>query len=152
MDTFNSFLQPHLIWFIVGVILLMAEFFIPGIVTVFFGLGAWFVAIFCLFFDISLNVQLLLFIISSLILLIALRNWIKSRLNVSHSPSEFFDEELENFLGQKAVVVKKITADSKGKVEFHGSYWDAEAYETISKGAPVEIIDKRNITLIVNPL
>lgn len=152
MDTLNEWLKPQLIWFIVGFVMLLLEFAIPGVITIFFGIGAWIVAILCLFLDISLNTQLFIFIISSVLLLIFLRKWFKALFLGRSSTSEFEVEELDEFLGQKAVVTKKITPNTKGKIEFRGSYWKAEAYETIPEGAPVEIIDKNNITLIVKSL
>ena len=42
---------------------------------------------------------------------------------------QFETEFLEAFLGKKAIVTKEITPNTKGKVEFRGTYWDAEANE-----------------------
>jgi membrane protein implicated in regulation of membrane protease activity len=61
-------------------------------------------------------------------------------------------DELKEFIGQKAIVTEKITPNKNGRVEFRGSYWTAESDETIIKGKPVEIIAKKNITLIVKSL
>lgn len=152
METLNEWLSPHFIWLLIGLILLALEFVIPGLITLFFGLGAWLVAIICLVFDISLTFQLTLFLIFSLALLIFLRRWFQNFFSHGYSASEIETREMVEFIGQKAIVTKKITPEAKGKVEFHGSYWDAEAYETIPKGSTVEIIDKKNITLIVNRL
>lgn len=148
----TDWLTPALIWFCLGLILIIIEFIIPGLITIFFGLGAWIVAILCLIFDLSLNVQLIIFILTSILLLIFLRKWFQSIFyNRSHdSPVNM--EELEEYLGKKAIVVAEITATNQGKVEFRGSTWKAEAYETIPEGTTVEIIDKNNITLIVKPL
>lgn len=152
MDTLNQWLKPQLIWFVVGFILLILEFAIPGVITIFFGIGAWIVAFLCLFLDISLNTQLFIFIISSVLLLIFLRKWFKALFLGQSMTSESEIEELEEFLGKKAIVTRKITPNTKGRVEFHGSTWDAEAYETIPEGTSVEIIDKNNITLVVKSL
>jgi membrane protein implicated in regulation of membrane protease activity len=69
MDWLNDFLKPELIWFAVGLVLLVAEFIVPGLIIAFFAVGAWIVAGVCLATPISLNAQLGLFIISSVILL-----------------------------------------------------------------------------------
>jgi membrane protein implicated in regulation of membrane protease activity len=58
-------------------------------------------------------------------------------------------ENLEEFVGQRAVVIEKITPKAGGKVEFHGTNWVAQADEEIAEGAVVEIIGKENITLKV---
>ncbi len=151
-DTIDEWLKPELIWFIIGLIFIILEFSIPGLITVFFGIGAWIVAILSLFLDISLNTQLLIFIFSSVLLLASLRKWFKTLFAGTDAPSQFEAEILDAFLGKKAIVTKEITPNTKGKVEFRGTYWDAEAYETIPEGASVEILDKDNITLIVKSL
>ena len=150
--TIEEWLKPQLIWFIVGLIFLLLEFAIPGLITSFFGIGAWIVATLCLFLDISLNTQLLIFLSSSVLLLVSLRKWFKTLVAGRDAPSQFEAESLDAFLGKKAMVTKEITPNTKGKVEFRGTYLDAEAYETIPEGAPVEILGKDNITLTVRSL
>lgn len=147
----NDWLTPQVIWFAIGFVLMVIEFTTPGIVILFFGMGAWLVALLCLFIDLSINAQLLIFIASSILFLVFLRKWVK-KLFQMRIGSDRAQEELAEFVGGKAMVTKQITPKIKGKVEFHGSYWDAEATETISEGQPVEIIDKKNITLIVKPI
>jgi membrane protein implicated in regulation of membrane protease activity len=43
-------ISPIIIWFVVGLVLILMEFVIPGLVIVFFGLGAWVAAIFVAIF------------------------------------------------------------------------------------------------------
>lgn len=148
----ETWLKPQLIWFVIGFILIIAEFVIPGVVTVFFGIGAWIVAVLCLFLHISVNVQLFIFIISSVFLLSVLRRKFRSLFTGRYSTSDFEIETLDEFVGQKVVVTKEITPERKGKVEFHGTDWDAEAYENLPVGTMAEIIDKNNITLVVKSL
>jgi len=152
METLPVWLSPALIWFIVGFIFIALEFVFPSLVKVFFGFGAWVVAILSLFVGMSVNTQLFIFFIASLLFLGLLRRvfkkFLKGRAAADHRASEDIDE----FLGQKAVVKMPITAQAKGRVEFRGTDWDAEAYEDIPEGASVEIIDKNNITLVVKSI
>ena len=60
--------------------------------------------------------------------------------------------DLDEFLGERATAIKKIAPGKKGRVEFHGTQWHAEADEEIPAGSSVEIIGKQNITLKVKPL
>ena len=60
MENFKELLKPELIWFIAGLIMLLAEFAMPGLIIFFFGVGAWLVALICLFIDISINIQLII--------------------------------------------------------------------------------------------
>ena len=151
-DTMDEWLKPELIWFVIGLILIILEFLIPGLITIFFGIGAWIVSVICLFLDISLNLQLSIFLISSVLLLVSLRKWFKALFTRKPGTGRAEDEVADEFIGQKAVVTEKITPNRKGRVEFRGSYWTAESYETIPEGASVEILDKDNITLIVKSL
>jgi membrane-bound serine protease (ClpP class) len=151
-DIMDEWLKPELIWFIIGLILIILEFLIPGLITIFFGIGAWIVSVICLFLDISLNLQLSIFLISSVLLLVSLRKWFKTLFTRKPGTGRAEDEVADEFVGQKAVVTEKITPNRKGRVEFRGSYWTAESYETIPEGASVEILDKDNITLIVKSL
>ena len=146
-------LSPELVWFIIGFILILIEFAVPGLITIFFGIGAWSVALISLIFNIPLTLQLVIFIIGSILPLIFLRKRFQSLLaGRSIAASEVNVTELEEFLGKKAIAVEEITPNKKGRVEFRGSTWTAEAYETIPVGTAVEIVDKNNITLVVKSI
>ncbi len=152
MESIQEFLKPELIWFLIGLALLLAEFALPGLIVFFFGIGAWVVAIICLFVDISLNTQLVIFIVSSIVLLLALRRWLKGIFIGHVKTKQDLTEDMAEFIGEKAVVKKAIRPNVAGKVEFHGTDWTAEASEEIAEGATVEIIGKDNLTLKVKSL
>lgn len=144
-----EWLTPPMAWFLIGFVFIGLEFIFPSLVKVFFGLGAWTLSLITLFMPLSLNVQLFLFIISSVAYLLLLRRTFKAFLHRKSLPAEESNEELEEFIGQSAVVVQPISPRQKGRVAFRGTEWDAEAFEEIPAGTSVEIIDKKNITLIV---
>jgi len=152
MDTIKDFLRPEIIWFLIGLALLIMEFALPGLIIAFFGVGAWIVALVCLITDIGINTQLIIFIVSSVLALLCLRKWLKG-IFLGHTVSkQNLKENLEEFVGQRAVVKETIKPKAGGKVEFHGTNWVAEADEEIAEGAVVEIIDKDNITLKVKTI
>ena len=152
MDAIKDFLRPEIIWFLVGLALLILEFILPGLIIAFFGVGAWIVALVCLITDIGINTQLIIFIISSVLSLLCLRKWLKG-IFLGHAVSkQNLKENLDEFIGQKAVVKEKIIPKSGGKVEFHGTNWVAEADEEIAEGTTVQITGKDNITLKVKSL
>ncbi len=152
MDTIRDFLKPELIWFLVGLVLLVLEFIMPGLIIGFFGAGAWIVAIICLFsvyVASSINAQLIIFIIASVLSLLLLRKWLKGMF-IGHTKSQQdLTEDMKEFIGEHAVVKEKITPKAGGKVELHGTNWEAEADEEIAEGTVVEIIEKNNLTLKV---
>lgn len=154
MDTLKDFLKPEVIWFLLGIILLVMEFAVPGIFILFFGIGAILVALVCLIFnpDPSLNVQLIIFIGSSFLLLVVLRRWLKSIFIGREKEGQSFDDTIDDIIGQKVIVARDIKPGLPGKVEFRGTLWNAEAGESIKKGTPVEITAKDNITLTVKKI
>ena len=152
MDSIKDFLRPEIIWFLIGLVLLILEFVMPGLIIFFFGVGAWVVALICLITDIGINTQLIIFIVSSVLSLLCLRKWLKG-IFIGHIVSkQDMTENLEEFVGQKAVVKEKIMPKAGGKVEFHGTNWSAIADEEIAEGTVVKIIGKDNITLKVRTL
>ena len=156
MENLFDMINPALAWFLTGLALLLLEFAFPGLIIFFFGVGAWVVALVCLAFDISLNFQLLIFIVTSVVLLLALRKWVKTVFYGKVAATAHTDESMEGFVGEKAVVTSEIVPHMKGRVEFRGTHWDAErdaeGEETLKEGTPVEITGKDNLTLKVKPL
>ena len=149
MDTVRDFLRPDVIWFLVGLVLLVLELALPGLIVGFFGIGAWIVAITCLITEIGINAQLIIFIVASVLSLLLLRKWLKGVFLGHAGSKQDLTHDLEDFVGQRAVVKEKIVPKSGGKVEFHGSRWEAQADGEIAEGTVVEIVGKDNITLKV---
>jgi membrane protein implicated in regulation of membrane protease activity len=152
MEFLKDFLRPEIIWFLVGIALILAEFIVPGLVIIFFGIGACIVGSICFFVEISLNTQLIVFIATSVVSLGLLRQWLKGIFIGHVKEKQELTEDMREFIGEKAIVQKKITCSLAGKVEFHGTNWIAEAAEDIEAGAVVEIVGKENITLKVKPV
>ena len=149
MEGFNEWLKPEIIWFLIGLVLLVLEFSAPGLIIAFFGVGAWVVALIALFIDISLTTQLFIFLITSVLMLVFLRKSLKKVFKLESIEDQ---NELEDFIGKTAVVTIKISANIPGKVEFNGTAWEAESDTEIAKGESVIIVDRRSITLIVEPI
>ena len=152
MDAIKDFLKPELIWFLIGLVLLVIEFVTPGLIIGFFGAGAWIVAIICLFSAYvqgSINAQLIIFIIASVLSLLLLRKWLKGMFIGHVKSKQDTTKDLNEFIGERAVVKEKITPKAVGKVELHGTNWIARADEEIAEGTVVEIIAEDNLTLKV---
>jgi len=149
MDGLNEWLKPEIIWFVIGLIFLLIEFAAPGLIIAFFGIGAWIVAVVCLFVDISLSTQLIIFLLSSIVLLALLRKYFKKIFKMDSIKNLVDDDE---FIGHKAICVEEIKNNKPGKVELKGAAWNAESTTDINKGDTVKIIDRKSILLIVEPL
>ena len=143
------FMKAELFWFLLGLVLLLLELVIPGFVVIFFGIGAWITAFVCLVADPGLNLQIIIFTLSSLMTLIFLRRLMRNK---------FFKGEIltpqdmdEEFIGKQAVALSDISKGERGKLEFKGSQWDGIAADDIKKGQTVIITGKESIVLNVKP-
>ncbi len=152
MDWLKEFLKPELIWFLVGLVLLVAEFIVPGLIIAFFAVGAWIVALVCLVTPLSLNAQLGMFIVSSVVMLVVARRWVKGLFGGFATDKQNSNVDLNEYVGQRAIVTSEITPKLAGRVEFHGTHWTAQADEPIAVGAVVEITQKSSATLKVKPV
>lgn len=143
------FMRPDLFWFILGLVFLLLELAIPGFVIFFFGVGAWITSLVCLLANPGLDLQIIIFSLTSILSLILLRKMLTKRFfkENSGSPDTLEDE----FLGKEAIALESIAAGKKGKVEFKGATWNATAKDDIESGQTVEITEKESIRLIVKP-
>ncbi len=149
MESIKQFLHPSLIWFFIGLIMLLLEFAGPGLIIFFFAIGAWIVAILCFFLPLNLNMQLFIFILTSLLSLLFLRNHLQKVFKGHIKSQQDLGQDIDDFVGQKAMVVESISKSSPGKVEFHGTIWNAESEADIEINSHVEILAKDNLTLKV---
>jgi len=98
------------------------------------------------------EVQLIIFIVASVLSLLCLRSWLKGIFIGHVKGRQDMTEDLKEFVGERAVVVEKISPKVGGKVEFHGTNWTAEADAEIAEGTAVEVIGKDSLTLKVKVL
>jgi len=150
MDFAELFSKPEVIWFLIGLVLIMLEFALPGLIIVFFGVGAWVTSLTCLIFAPGFNIQLAIFIVFSLASLILLRKQLKNKFFAPDTPGT--DTLEDEFIGKTAVVIAPISIQKMGKVNFKGTDWTAFSEHEIKKGQNVRIIGKDSINLKVEPL
>ncbi len=139
-------IAPELIWFSLGLFLLLLELAIPLFMALFFGIGAWITSLAVLVgIAPGTNIQLLIFLCSSVLSLILFRSRVSGKSNEVAAS--------ENLAGSHGVVVADIEPQSlSGKVELFGTNWQAVSEVTIKKGTAVEVLSRDNITLRVKPL
>lgn len=153
MQHYLSSIAPELVWAILGLVFVFCEFFIPGLVIAFFGVGALITALTTLLhITPNLSLQLLVFMISSLALLGLLRKYVKRTFLGSGKGVK----DLPNFnieIGKIVPVVEFIQpGEVGGKVRYQGAPWSARAEEPISPGESVKIVGCDNLTLIVEKI
>jgi inner membrane protein len=143
------FSRPELVWFIIGLVLFLLELILPGFVIFFFGVGAWVTALLCLIAHPGINLQAIVFAVTSVLSLLLLRKMIQKRF--FYSKEELSKEVEDEFTGREAVAVNDFEPGKTGKVDFKGTSWKAESGSPIHKGDRVIIKEKENFKLIVEP-
>ncbi|NWK55203.1 NfeD family protein [Verrucomicrobiaceae bacterium N1E253] len=141
--------EATILWFIAGLVLILLEFVIPGVVIIFFGLGAWMVSIgLWLGLIDSVAAQCMVFSTSSLLMLFVLRRYVSSWfVGGSWNGGSNVDEE---FVGKSVRVVHAIGGgDNPGKVELKGAEWVAFADQAMDVGTHATVVKRDGIHLMV---
>ncbi len=146
--------SPELVWLFAGILLIFAEFLIPGVVIVFFGVGALLTSFTILLTDgldmhLTLPLQMLVFLISSIGFMLLLRN----KLKATFLGKALDDGEQRTFnieVGKMVSVVELIEpGEIGGRVRYQGTLWSARSEERHTPGETVIIVGCDNLTLIV---
>ncbi|MFP4378315.1 MAG: NfeD family protein [Spirochaetales bacterium] len=141
--------MASVIWAIIGLVLIVSEFVVPGFVIFFFGAGALLNALLvALVPGIAGNIvaQILIWLGFSTLTLFGLRRyfakWFRGRT--------FDEEDRAEYIGKEAKVTEAIGPDKPGRIRFNGTTWVAESYsENFSAGQRVEIIKREGTRFIV---
>lgn len=145
----GSFINGYTFWLLLGLALLISEFFVPGLVAAFFGIGALAVGLLTLFGIIdSLAVQLLCFALISLVALFGLRRhctrWLKGMVGGRAED----DLDSAGLLNQRVTVLTDFV-DGAGDVQLNGAKWDAESSEPLRSGDTAWVTGFNGIVLKV---
>ena len=135
-------------WAVLGVILMFCELLLPGLILVFFGVGALVTAGIVWLFPLSLAMQGVVFLLASLAFLFGLRRWFRS-IFLGRSTAKSEDALPEGLVGSEARVSSSIEPGKPGKVMLNGTAWTAESEECLEEGQRVEVVDQKSLTLIV---
>ena len=142
--------MPASYWIILGFLLVISEFIVPGFVIFFFGVGAIATGVLAHFLVLPEYVQYIVFgVLSTVCLLVFRRMMPKTFTGVVEQEQELPLEALE-FAGQSATVIEAIRPGVEGKVRFQDSEWRAKASETLNTGDIVTIVRRENLVLVVS--
>lgn len=134
-------------WLILFVTLLIIEILTMGLTTIWFAGGA-IIAYVLAFVGFDLPVQIIVFLLTSIVLLILTRPIAMKFFNQQRQRTN-----AESLIGQKAVVRESIdTLRGVGRVEVNGMEWSAKTEEqedTIEEGTIVVIEGIQGVKLIV---
>ncbi|HAP35353.1 MAG TPA: hypothetical protein DCQ28_05205 [Bacteroidetes bacterium] len=145
-------LSNELLWFLFGLAVMLGEIVTPGFVLIFFGIGAWIISLLLWFgVPISFTSQLFIFLITSVLLLVLFRKFGKKYFQGKVSRPNVVGA-VDDIRGERAIALSDIDPAIGGKVEFHGTLWNAESEIAITKGTSVEVIERNNLILKVKPI
>lgn len=134
-------------WLVLFVILLVIEIFTMGLTTIWFAGGA-IMAFLAGMLGFGLAVQIIVFLVVSIVLLIITRP-----VAVKYFNKERQKTNAESLIGQKALVLEDVdTLAAKGRVEICGQEWSAKTDDPngkIAKNTVVVVEGIQGVKLIV---
>ena len=142
-----------IIWTVAGILLIIAEFAVGGMVIFFCGISALIVGI-AMFFGLATGGGLpyATFGVLTVLQVLFLRRYFKSWFKGDEVPDKIEAGELEEYVGRHATVLSGFEDGStQGKVEFKGAQWSATATGPVKLGDRVEIIDRDSLHLTIKP-
>ncbi|MHC1726381.1 MAG: NfeD family protein [Syntrophobacteraceae bacterium] len=131
--------SPWLIWFLVGVAVILTELAVPGFVIIFFGLGCWGAAVVSVIAPGELSAQVAAFVIVSLASLVTLRK-VAMRIFVGRSEGAEGEDTGNVPLGARIHLDQDLEPGITSRVRFRGTMWDAVSEERLPSGSEAEII------------
>ena len=135
------------IWLALAIVLAVTELVTAGLTTIWFSLGALASLLLVLCGVDNITVQIVVFVLVSLISLIATRPLVKKYINKKVQPTN-----ADRCIGKEAFVTEEINNIlSKGAVKVNGIEWSARSEDdsVIANGEKVKIISIDGVKVIV---
>lgn len=144
-------MEPWLIWSILGSVLILLEFIVPGGIVVFLGLAAILVggSIYAQWIT-SLTSALLTWFISSIFFMLFLRS-VFIKYFEGDAKVHNVDED-EDILGAIVEIIEDVCPYKEGRVKFQDSTWVARSDEELLMGSNAVILRRDGNTLIIRSL
>ena len=136
------------VWLIIAGLFFIGEIITVGFLVFWFGVGAL-LAMITSFFTSNIIIQTTVFVISSAILLLITKPFVKKFVDIKPTNTNAF-----SIIGKKALVTKEINSHSVGQIKINGEVWSAESEneETIAEGSEVEILQIKGVKAIVKAI
>lgn len=135
-----------LIWFAITVIALIIEIETVDLVSIWFVIGGFVTMIFSAILPEEYVWQIVIFLVVSLVSIIAFRPLAKKKLN-KNMPTE----NINSIIGLTGVVTEKVSK-IEGRVKVKDTVWSATSDKEILEGTLVEVIEQNNIVLKVKEI
>ena len=144
--------DPFRFFLVLGLVLMVLEFVVPGLVVVFLGAAAlviagatglgliegWYAAFTAWF-------------VTSLVMVLGVRSAF-TRFLPGSAVRQLTDEDLDAY-GEEVDVVETVTIKPGGRIRFRGSTWAAQTLqEELPAGTRAKVVARENLVWIVEPL
>ncbi|MCB0377831.1 MAG: NfeD family protein [Bdellovibrionales bacterium] len=144
-------MEFYLYWLILGVILIVLEFIVPGAIVVFLGVAAMAVGGLLYFGIITTWFHAFIaWFIGSLFLMLFLRQLFVAYFE-GDSSVENVDEDVD-MQGSVVEVTEEVLPYKEGRVRFRETTWSARSDEELSVGSKARVLKRDGNTLIVQSL
>lgn len=132
-----------LVWIGVAVVFAIVEGVTTGLTSIWFAGGALAAALTAIVTD-NIYIQAAVFILISVVLLIATRPLVKKHIN-----NKVEKTNVDALTGMKGIVIAAISPNETGAVRADGKVWSATADCEIGPGSEVEITGIKGVTVSV---
>lgn len=126
------------LWLAVGIVSFVVELLTVGLISIWFVLGAL-VALLLALLDLHIAIQVVAFVVVSLICIFCFRNyWVK------HLKDNFIPTNLDAYVGKEVVVFEEINDSANtGIIKINGQLWSAKSIDgTVYAVNEKVIVDK----------
>lgn len=133
-----------IIWAIVLIVMIIAEFMTQQLVSIWFVVGSA-VALMASLTSINFTAQFIIFLVVSIIALVLTRPFVKKIISKEKTKTN-----ADMVIGNIATVIETISLeDGTGRVKINGLDWKASSDTHIEVGEKVKVIRIEGVTLIV---
>lgn len=135
-------------WWIVAAVLLVAELVVMSVFLVWFALAALSVGLLVLFVELGWQIELLLFVVLSIVYVLAGRRYMKTR-GASETDQPFLNQRAEAYVGRTAVLFEAIE-NGRGKLSLDDAIWQVTGSDAPA-GSKVRITGVSGMVLTCEP-
>ena len=134
------------IWFLIAIIMIVIELLTVNLVSIWFAFASVVAGVSTLLTD-NVTIQIVIFIISSIIFLIITKPVIKKLRG-----KEIEKLNLDRVIGKTGIVTEDISPLEIGEVKVDGKRWSAISKKKIKKDSKVEILSIDGVKLLVKQI
>lgn len=124
------------VWAIVIALSLVIEFITMQMVSIWLALGGVVGLILALIGGISIEIQIAVMVVVSLLAILFLRKFTLKFLNTTSE-----NKKADILIGKKTKMIEPATKDDAGTIKINGVVWTATSDEGIAQGEEVEVIE-----------